>query len=165
VGLVRGAPLAPLPAAAAITTPQTVGLLLLLAAFSNGCSALTGIEAIANATPSFRKPRRQRARRAEAGLGIVLGALLIGLAVLIERFGAHPVDGRTLLSVLAEGSIGTGWGYVVVQLSTTLLLGLAANTSFGGCPCSPRRWRVAGRCRTCSGCAGTGRSTGHPSSC
>ena len=134
VGLARGAPLAPLPAASAVSSPRTVGILLLLAAFASGCSALTGIEAIANATPSFRQPRRARARTAEAGLGIVLGALLLGLAAVVQRFGAHPVEGRTLLSVLAEGSIGTGWGYVVVQLSTTLLLALAANTSFGGLP-------------------------------
>lgn len=134
VGLVRGAPLAPLPPTDAVALPQTVGILLILAAFANGCSALTGVEAIANATPSFRSPRRVRARRAEAGLGIVLGALLIGLAVLIERFGAGPVEGRTLLSVLAEGSIGTGWMYYVVQFATVLLLALAANTSFGGLP-------------------------------
>jgi len=134
VGLVRGGPLAPLPVTDAVVTPQTVGILLILAAFANGCSALTGVEAIANATPSFRAPRRVRARRAEAGLGIVLGALLIGLAVLIERFNAGPVEGRTLLSVLAEGSIGTGWFYYVVQFATVLLLALAANTSYGGLP-------------------------------
>ncbi len=134
VGLVRGAPLAPLPPTDAVVLPQTVGILLILAAFANGCSALTGVEAIANATPSFRSPRRARARRAEAGLGIVLGALLIGLAVLIERFNAGPVEGRTLLSVLAEGSIGTGWMYYVVQFATVLLLALAANTSYGGLP-------------------------------
>lgn len=134
VGLLRGGPLAPLPVTDAVVTPQTVGILLILAAFANGCSALTGVEAIANATPSFRTPRRVRARRAEAGLGIVLGALLIGLAVLIERFNAGPVEGRTLLSVLAEGSIGTGWMYYVVQFATVLLLALAANTSYGGLP-------------------------------
>jgi amino acid transporter len=92
VGIVRGGPLAPLPAPDVVITPQTVGVLLILAAFANGCAALTGVEAIANATPSFRSPRRARARRAEAGLGIVLGALSIGLAVLIQLFGAGPVE-------------------------------------------------------------------------
>ncbi|HEY0813158.1 MAG TPA: amino acid permease [Pseudonocardia sp.] len=134
VGLVRGAPLHPLPASISVLTPQTVGVLLILAAFANGCAALTGVEAIANATPSFRAPARTRARRAEAALGLVLGSLLVGLALLIERFHAGPVEGRTLLSVLAEGSIGTGWLYVVIQLATVLLLGLAANTSYGGLP-------------------------------
>ncbi|MFD2419754.1 APC family permease [Amycolatopsis pigmentata] len=133
-GLVRGAPLHPLPATTQPVTVGSVGILLVLAAFANGCAALTGVEAIANATPSFRKPRSARARRAEAGLGALLGVLLIGLAVLIERFGALPVDGRTLLSLVAEGAIGNGAGYVVVQIATVVLLALAANTSFGGLP-------------------------------
>ncbi len=134
VGLVRGGPIAPLPAAEAVAAPQTVGILLILAAFANGCAALTGVEAIANATPSFRAPRRARARRAEAGLGLVLGTLLIGLALLVQRFGAGPVQGRTLLSLLAEGSIGTGPFYLLIQLVTVALLALAANTSYGGLP-------------------------------
>lgn len=134
LGLTRGEPLAPLPAPDVVVTPQTVGILLLLAAFANGCAALTGVEAIANATPSFRAPRAARARRAEAGLGLVLGTLLIGLAALIEVFDAGPVEGRTLLSLLAEGSVGTGVMFLVVQLSTVVLLALAANTSFGGLP-------------------------------
>jgi amino acid transporter len=107
---------------------------LVLAAFANGCSALTGVEAIANATPSFRKPRQARARRAEATLGLVLGVLLIGLAVVVQRFGVRPVEGRSLLSLVTEGSLGTGAPYVIVQLATMVLLALAANTSFGGLP-------------------------------
>ena len=121
-------------AASQPTTVGGVGVLLVLSAFGNGCSALTGVEAIANATPSFRTPRRKRARQAEAGLGLVLCVLLIGLAILIQRFNVHPVDGRTILSLVTEGSIGNGWLYVVIQLSTVLLLALAANTSFGGLP-------------------------------
>ncbi|MEV6603210.1 APC family permease [Kutzneria sp. NPDC051319] len=131
VGLFRPEVAAP---ASQSTTVGGVGVLLVLAAFGNGCSALTGVEAIANATPSFRTPRRRRARRAEAGLGLVLGVLLIGLAVLIQRSDVRPEAGRTILSLVAEGSVGDGWLYVVIQLSTVLLLALAANTSFGGLP-------------------------------
>ncbi|MCU1652030.1 MAG: hypothetical protein JWQ60_3179 [Pseudonocardia sp.] len=134
VGLVRGHPLHPLPAPSPVTVTASVGVLLVLAAFANGCAALTGIEAIANATPSFRADRAARARRAELGLGITLGALLIGLALLIQLFGAQPTDGRTLLSLLAQGSIGTGPGYLVVQFATVVLLMVAANTSYGGLP-------------------------------
>ncbi|MDT7568465.1 MAG: hypothetical protein QOG76_7089 [Pseudonocardiales bacterium] len=134
VGLVRGHPLHPLPAPSPVTVTASVGVLLVLAAFANGCAALTGIEAIANATPSFRADRAARARRAELGLGVTLGALLIGLALLIQLFGAQPTDGRTLLSLLAEGSIGTGPGYLVVQFATVVLLMVAANTSYGGLP-------------------------------
>jgi amino acid transporter len=131
VGLVRGHPLHPLPPPSPTTVTASVGVLLVLAAFANGCAALTGIEAIANATPSFRAGR---ARRAELGLGITLGALLIGLALVIEAFGARPTDGRTLLSLLAEGAFGTGPGYLVVQFATVVLLMVAANTSYGGLP-------------------------------
>jgi hypothetical protein len=73
VGLVRGHPLHPLPAATPMGMTASVGVLLVLAAFANGCAALTGIEAIANATPSFRVDRARRARQAELGLGITLG--------------------------------------------------------------------------------------------
>lgn len=134
VGLVRGAPIHPLPPTTQARTVGAVGIGLLLAAFANGCSALTGVEAIANATPSFRSDSRVRARRSEALLGGTLGLLLLGLATLIVRFDARPVAGRTLLSLVTEGAIGSGWGYVLVQLVTVVLLALAANTSFGGLP-------------------------------
>jgi amino acid transporter len=133
-GVVRGHPLHPLPPPSPSTVTASVGVLLVLAAFANGCAALTGIEAIANATPSFRTDRAQRARRAELGLGVTLGALLIGLAVLVELFDVHPTDGRTLLSLLAEGAIGSGPGYLLVQFTTVVLLMVAANTSYGGLP-------------------------------
>jgi len=134
MGVVRGHPLRPLPAPSPMGVTASVGILLVLAAFANGCAALTGIEAIANATPSFRADRARRARQAELGLGITLGTLLVGLAVLVELFGARPTDGRTLLSLLAEGSIGTGPAYLVVQFATVVLLLVAANTSYGGLP-------------------------------
>lgn len=134
VGLVRGAPIHPLPATTQARSVGAVGVGLLLAAFANGCSALTGIEAIANATPSFRRDSRVRARRSEALLGATLGVLLLGLATLIVRFDARPVAGRTLLSLVTEGAVGSGFGYLLVQLVTVALLALAANTSFGGLP-------------------------------
>ncbi|MBV8992542.1 MAG: hypothetical protein JO287_02310 [Pseudonocardiales bacterium] len=74
VGLVRDAPLHPLPALTPAATTGSVGVLLVLAAFADGCSALTGLEAIANATPSFRKPRQKRARGSEAPSGWCWGA-------------------------------------------------------------------------------------------
>ncbi|MBP2475703.1 amino acid transporter [Crossiella equi] len=134
VGLLRGAPLHPLPAPAPVETTATVGVLLLLAAFANGCASLTGIEAIANATPSFRSPRPVRAARAQVLLGAVLGVLLLGLAALVELFDVRPVEGRTVLSLLVEGAFGDGWAYLLVQFTTVVLLALSANTSFGGLP-------------------------------
>ncbi|MGW6395310.1 APC family permease [Streptomyces sp. NPDC055103] len=112
----------------------TVGALLLLKAFASGCSALTGVEAIANAVPSFRAPAARRAMRAEVALGALLGVMLIGLAVLISRFGLQPVEGVTVLAQLADASLGHNAAFYVIQFATMVLLALSANTSFGGLP-------------------------------
>jgi amino acid transporter len=132
VGLFRHAPAAHVTAQA--HGLQTVGVLLLLRAFANGCAALTGVEAIANAVPSFRRPRVRRAQSAEVVLGALLGVMLIGIATLIVRFHIRPVAGETILSQVTAGSLGHGFGYYVVQFTTVVLLALAANTSFGGLP-------------------------------
>jgi amino acid transporter len=113
---------------------QVVGGLLLLKAFANGCAALTGVEAIANAVPSFREPAVKRAQRAEVALGGLLGVMLLGIAVLIERFEIRPVEGVTVLAQVTDAALGHGVGFYVVQIATTILLALAANTSFGGLP-------------------------------
>ncbi|WP_417715334.1 APC family permease [Rhodococcus daqingensis] len=133
-GLLRSEPLSVTEGTAVAANVQTVGVLLLLKAFSSGCAALTGVEAIANAVPSFREPRVKNAQRAEVALGILLGTMLIGLAVLIGKFALHPVEGTTVLSQLTEASLGHGIGYYVVQFATVVLLALAANTSYGGLP-------------------------------
>ncbi|MBC3991279.1 APC family permease [Streptomyces sp. AC563] len=137
-GLLRDAPLSTEASAghAAVLADDatTVGVLLLLKAFASGCSALTGVEAIANAVPSFRAPAARRAQRAEVVLGVVLGAMLIGLSVLIARFELRPVAGVTVLAQLTDASLGHGFGFYVVQFATMTLLALSANTSFGGLP-------------------------------
>ncbi len=133
VGLIRHAPAVALPGPAPHAV-ESVGILLLLKAFSNGCAALTGVEAIANAVPSFRTPGVKRAQRTETALGIVLGAMLLGLAALISRYHIHPVDGTTVLAQLTQAALGHNVLFYVVQISTTILLALAANTSFGGLP-------------------------------
>ncbi|MET4613197.1 amino acid transporter [Rhodococcus sp. PvR044] len=133
-GLLRSEPLSVTEGTAVAADVHTVGVLLLLKAFSSGCAALTGVEAIANAVPSFREPRVKNAQRAEVALGILLGSMLIGLAVLIGKFALHPVEGTTVLSQLTEASLGHGIGYYVVQFATVVLLALAANTSYGGLP-------------------------------
>jgi amino acid transporter len=112
----------------------TVGALLLLKAFASGCSALTGVEAVANAVPSFRAPAVRRAQRTELILGVLLGVMLIGLSVLIGRFHLQPVEGVTVLAQLADASLGHNWAFYTVQFATMVLLALAANTSFGGLP-------------------------------
>lgn len=113
---------------------QAVGILLVLKAFSAGCSALTGVEAIANGVPLFKEPRQVRAKRTELLLGVILGTMLLGLAVLARRWHIGPRSGQTVLSQIMGEAVGRHWAYYVISLSITLVLALAANTSFGGLP-------------------------------
>ncbi len=113
---------------------QTVSVLMVLKAFSAGCSALTGVEAIANGVPLFKPPRVVRAKRTEILLGVVLGLMLLGLAVLARRWHIGPRSGQTVLSQIMAMAVGRHWAYYVVSLTITVVLGLAANTSFGGLP-------------------------------
>jgi amino acid transporter len=113
---------------------EAVGILLVLKAFASGCSALTGVEAIANAVPEFRKPRARRAQRTEVWLGILLGGMLIGLGILIKKFHVVPHSSITVLAQLTEASLGHNFIFYAIQLITMVLLALAANTSFGGLP-------------------------------
>jgi amino acid transporter len=132
-GLLRSHPAVPLPRNLP-SVAQTVGLLLLLKAFASGCSALTGVEAIANAVPEFRKPRERRAQHTEMWLGIILGAMLLGLAALIRKFDVTPAGHVTVLAELTKAAVGNGVIFYVIQIVTLVLLVLAANTSFGGLP-------------------------------
>ena len=113
---------------------KTVTVLLILRAFSAGCSALTGVEAIANGVPLFREPRAVRAKRTEMLLGVILGAMLLGLAVLARRWQVGPRTGQTVLSQIMAMAVGRGVVYYVVSITITIVLALAANTSFGGLP-------------------------------
>ena len=122
------------PQLPAPTTVSTVGILLVLKAFASGCSALTGVEAIANATPSFKEPRVKRAQRTELLLGVILGSLLLGLSELTVKFHLQPKANITLLSQITERAVGHGATYYIVELATTVALALAANTSYGGLP-------------------------------
>ena len=126
----------PLPGTSQLPTTglKAVTVLLVLKAFSAGCSALTGVEAIANGVPLFREPRATRAKRTELLLGVILGAMLLGLAVLAKRWHVGPRSGQTVLSQIMALAVGRGWAYYIVSITITIVLALAANTSFGGLP-------------------------------
>ena len=113
---------------------ETVGTLLILKAFASGCSALTGVEAIANSVPQFRQPRARRAQHTELWLGVLLGVMLLGLGALIHRWNVVPQSGTTVLAQLTAGAVGKNALFYIIQLITLVLLALAANTSFGGLP-------------------------------
>jgi amino acid transporter len=126
----------PLPGHSTVPTTglEAVGVLLVLKAFSAGCSALTGVEAIANGVPVFKEPRVARARRTEVLLGLILGVMLLGLAVLARRWHIGPRSGQTVLSQIMSLAVGRHFAYYTVSLTITITLALAANTSFGGLP-------------------------------
>jgi amino acid transporter len=113
---------------------SALSLLILLKAFASGCSAVTGVEAIANGVPAFRKPRVRTAQRTEVSLGLLLGLMLIGLALLIHAHHVFPRGNVTALAQLTAGAFGTGPMFYISNISVALVLGLAANTSFGGLP-------------------------------
>jgi amino acid transporter len=117
-----------------IRATEALGVVLILKAFSAGCSSLTGVEAIANAVPQFRTPIVKRAQHTEVALGVLLAAMLLGLAALIRLHQVTPRGDVTVLAQLSAGAFGTGWPFYVTNLSVTLVLALAANTSFGGLP-------------------------------
>jgi amino acid transporter len=117
-----------------IHATEALGLIVILKAFSAGCSSLTGVEAIANAVPAFRSPSVKRAQHTEIALGFLLGAMLLGLAIQIRLHGVVPRGNVTVLAQLSAGAFGTGWVFYVINLSVTLVLAFAANTSFGGLP-------------------------------
>jgi amino acid transporter len=134
VGLVHPGNEAVIGTARRFNPTEALGIVLLLKAFASGCSAVTGIEAIANGVPAFREPRAHTAARTEVVLGALLGAMLVGLAVLVRIHHIVPRGGVTVLSQLTAGSFGTGWPFYVTNIAVTAVLGLAANTSFGGLP-------------------------------
>ena len=135
LGLLRAHPVARIGTPAGTIAPLTaVGVVLILKAFAAGCSAVTGVEAIANGVPAFKEPRVRTAQRTEVTLGVLLAVMLVGLAILIRAHDVVPRGGVTILAQLTAGAYGTGWPFYVTNLAVTLVLGLAANTSFGGLP-------------------------------
>jgi amino acid transporter len=116
--------------------PQALTVFLLLGAFSNGCSALTGVEAISNGVPAFKKPEAENASKTLLGMALLLGVMFIGTSVLAYLFGVHPHEDETVISQFARHIFtgGMGWFYFVVQASTAAILILAANTAFADFP-------------------------------
>jgi amino acid transporter len=117
-------------------TVQPLTLFLLLGAFSNGCAALTGIEAISNGVPAFKKPEAKNAATTLVWMALLLTVMFLGTSVLAYLYGVHPHTSETVISQFAR-IMFTGpmaWFYYVVQVTTALILVLAANTSFADFP-------------------------------
>lgn len=113
---------------------SALGIILVLKAFAAGCSSLTGVEAIANGVPAFKTPAIKRAQHTEVALGILLGLMLIGLSILIKAHHVVPRGDVTILAQLSAAAFGTGIPFYITNVTVALILGFAANTSFGGLP-------------------------------
>ncbi|NRD77858.1 APC family permease [Bacillus sp. BRMEA1] len=116
--------------------PKTLTWFVLLKAFSSGCSAVTGIEAISDAVPHFKSPAPGNAKRTLVTLGIILAIIFGGITLLAMIYGIKPDETgkKSVLSMLTEGIVGHGVFFYFVQLVTMAILTLAANTSFNGFP-------------------------------
>jgi amino acid transporter len=117
------------------TGASELTLFLILRAFASGCVALTGIEAVSNGVPAFRRPEAKNARQVLVLLGTVLIGLFVGITFLANGFGLTPTTQETINSQLARRVFGGGSVlYYLVQALTTLILVIAANTSFADFP-------------------------------
>jgi amino acid transporter len=113
---------------------EGVGLFLLLRAFSSGCAALTGVEAVSNGIQAFRPPEADNARTVMMWLGAIAIVLFLGTTFLAYDFGLTPKADETIVSQLARRLFGTGVLYYEIQAATMLILLLAANTSYADFP-------------------------------
>jgi hypothetical protein len=107
---------------------------LLLHAFATGCTALTGIEAISNGVPAFKKPETENAGKTLIAMAILMGFLFLGSIGLTQYLAVVAGPNETILSALARRVLGHGPLYFIIQTSTLLILTVAANTSFADFP-------------------------------
>jgi amino acid transporter len=117
-----------------IAAVQDLSVFLILRAFASGCAALTGVEAVSDGVPAFKPPEAKNARIVLAWLGVILITLFVGITFLSRHYHLTPLPEQTILSQLARQIFGDGFLYYALQVSTTLILVLAANTAFADFP-------------------------------
>jgi hypothetical protein len=111
-----------------------LSILLILHAFSAGCTALTGIESISNGIPAFKSPQSYNAGITLIVMAVLMGILFLGSIGLTQFLGVVAGPQETILSALARRILGSGPAYLLIQASTLLILAVAANTSFADFP-------------------------------
>ncbi len=122
------------PSAADLAVTENLTLFLVLRAFSSGCAALTGVEAVSDGVPAFRAPEARNARAVLTGLGIILITLFMGITFLARHLHVMPRAEETVISQLARHIFGSGLLYYEIQVVTMLILVFAANTAFADFP-------------------------------
>jgi len=108
---------------------------LVLRAFANGCTAMTGVEAISNGVPAFTPPEEKNAATTLTIMAALCVVLFMGTTLLAHAYQVVPHEGETIVSQLARAVFGgRGLAYYAVQAGTALILVLAANTAFQDFP-------------------------------
>jgi hypothetical protein len=111
-----------------------IPIFLLLRAFSSGCAALTGIEAISNGVRAFRDPVEKNAQITMTWMSVILGSLFLGITLVAHVYGIQPQHGVTAMSLLGRAIFNDSWLFYLVQFCTAMILFLAANTAYTGFP-------------------------------
>jgi hypothetical protein len=111
-----------------------ITLFALMRAFSSGAVALTGVEAISNAVPAFKRPEAKNASRTLIAMVAILGTFFLGISVLAQNLKPTLNEHETILSILGRAVFGDGVLYVVLQAATATILILAANTAYNAFP-------------------------------
>ncbi|MEO1783069.1 MULTISPECIES: APC family permease [Enterococcus] len=111
-----------------------ISIALILRAFSSGSSSLTGVEAISNAVPFFKKPRAKNAAATLAIMATILGFFFVGITFLNYWYGIVPETEVTVLAQIGKAVFGHGVMFYVLQFATALILAVAANTGFSAFP-------------------------------
>jgi len=118
-----------------VSTGGALTAFLLLTAFSNGCTAMTGVEAVSNGVPAFQPPESKNASATLVAMAVISIAMFLGITLLSQAYGVMPSRSETVVSQLARGVFGgRGFAYYAVQASTMLILVLAANTAYADFP-------------------------------
>jgi amino acid transporter len=114
-------------------TPLTT--FLVLRAFANGCTAMTGVEAVSNGVPAFKPPEAKNAATTLLIMAVLAVTMFIGITLLAHAYQVIPREDETVVSQLARGIFeGRGLAYYLVQFATTSILILAANTAYSDFP-------------------------------
>ena len=123
------------PISNAATTATVIGLFAILRAFSSGATALTGVEAISNGVPAFRRPQARNAAETLAIMGVIAITMFMGISWLsVHVHGTVASDERSIPAQIAWAVFDGGFGFYVVQFFTAAILILAANTAYQDFP-------------------------------
>jgi amino acid transporter len=118
----------------ALGAASSVGLFMILRAFSSGSTALTGVEAISNGVPAFRRPQSKNAAETLAIMGVIAISMFLGISYLASQTGVLPSHEQSVVSQIARAVFGQGFFFYLVQATTAGILILAANTAYQDFP-------------------------------